>query len=74
MVDIEHILSDDDQPVWVCAPCGERYASGAARSRVATWHPDTCGVCGEETSCTEPRDFGYLRDDWTSHQRTEPET
>lgn len=53
-----------EQPDWVCAPCGEAWASGRARSRFSTWHPDTCGVCGKKTSCTEPRDFGYLKPGW----------
>jgi len=55
-----------NQPAWVCAPCGERWGHPTRRSMWSTWHPDTCGVCGEETSCTEPRDFGYLREGWES--------
>ena len=50
------------QPSWVCQPCGLTY--GARVPAVATWHKDTCGVCGARDSVTEPRDFGYLSVAW----------
>ncbi len=49
--------------VWICQSCGEKYCNGPQFS-VSTWHMDTCDICGEETACTEPRDFGYLRNEF----------
>lgn len=48
---------------WICQSCGEKYCNGPQYS-VSTWHMDTCDICGEETECTEPRDFGYLRNEF----------
>jgi len=28
---------------------------------VSTWHEDPCGICGQVTSVSEPRDFGHLK-------------
>ncbi len=40
---------------------------------VATWHPDTCGVCGKSgVSVTEPRDFGYLENGWSDKASATP--
>lgn len=55
---------------WVCHDCGVRhgrwYRDGiyvGPSPRVATYHLDTCDCCGaKETPCTEPRDYGGLRD------------
>ena len=50
-------------PAWICLPCGQRH--GRRIPGEATWHPDTCGVCGrEDVPVTEPRDFGHLRPGW----------
>jgi len=48
-------------PDWICRPCGFAYGRFPSQDRVSCWHEDTCGICGEVTACTEPRDFGYLR-------------
>lgn len=55
--------SVNDQPEWVCAPCGDKYGR-FPEGRLSTWHGGTCGVCGKKAPVTEPRDFGYLRVDW----------
>lgn len=57
------------QPEWVCGDCGDEY--GHREHGLATWHPDTCGVCGKYTVVTEPRDYGYLRMTWQKHKRDE---
>jgi hypothetical protein len=50
-------------PDWICAPCGRAYGRRpAGNSYGATYHPGKCGVCGEATEVTEPRDWGHL--DW----------
>lgn len=42
---------------WICSECGDKYGRMQA-GYVATWHPDTCDICGEENvPCTEPRDY-----------------
>lgn len=51
-----------EYPDWVCADCGEKY--GRREVGVATWHIDTCGLCGSECMVTEPRDFGHLKEGW----------
>jgi len=56
-----------DYPVWICSECGHKY--GHHSGRVCSWHPDTCDICGEERSCTEPRDFGHLKPGWEKANR-----
>lgn len=60
-----------DYPAWVCADCGEKW--GRRECREATWHPDDCGICGQHTFVTEPRDFGHLRHGWQAAQRKDKE-
>ena len=69
------------QPAWCCLTCGTKfgrwYVSGTYTGPVghlATWHPDTCGVCGYGRDVTEPRDFGYLIPAWNKnlHFRLRP--
>ena len=49
-------------PDWICRPCGFAYGRFPSQDRASTYHQDTCGICGEFTTCTEPRDFGHLRE------------
>jgi len=37
---------------------------GNKKCGVATWHKNTCDICGDEASVTEPRDYGHLKDTW----------
>lgn len=46
-------------PVWVCYDCGITASMGRKLHEYATYHPDTCDVCGQDKACTEPRDFQY---------------
>lgn len=56
-------------PTWICWHCGDKY--GNRPCGVATWHPDTCDICGlEDVAVTEPRDFGHLRDGWQNQKTT----
>lgn len=52
----------DNYPSVICAPCGKIW--GRRECGMATWHIAKCGICGDATSVTEPRDFGHLRDGW----------
>ena len=49
-------------PIWICHPCGVKH--GNKKCGVATWHENTCDVCGKIAIVTEPRDFGHLKDTW----------
>ena len=51
-----------EYPQWVCIFCGDKF--GNCPVGIATWHQDTCDVCGVVTAVTEPRDFGHLREGW----------
>lgn len=44
-------------PDWICDSCGDKY--GKYSAGCSTFHTGICGVCGEEASVTEPRDYGY---------------
>ena len=49
-------------PTWICDKCGRKAMKeqGIRRDNiVATYHIDTCEVCGSERECTDPRDYGY---------------
>ena len=49
-------------PTWVCSDCGEKH--GRRTHKEATWHVNTCDLCGREAYVTEPRDFGHLKPGW----------
>jgi hypothetical protein len=57
----DRIFARSVYPAWICRPCGFAYGRFPSQDRVSTYHTDTCGICGEVTACTEPRDFGHLR-------------
>lgn len=56
-----------DYPVWICRDCGEKYGRRAVG--VATWHNDTCDICGKDAHCTQPRDFWHLKDGWQKERK-----
>jgi rRNA maturation protein Nop10 len=37
---------------------------GNKKCGVATWHENTCDICGATAAVAEPRDFGHLKDTW----------
>lgn len=47
-----------DYPSWICFDCGKKH--GRRTPGVATYHENTCDICGEKKLVTEPRDFGHL--------------
>lgn len=62
-----HLSKMRDYPNVICFPCGKALGNWTPvqyEGRVCTAYPGTCGVCGEETTVTEPRDFGHLRKGW----------
>ena len=56
---------------WVCHDCGMTHGNWfkddeyvGPKGWSATMHYDTCDVCGtHDVPCTEPRDYGYLRNE-----------
>lgn len=49
-------------PSSICAECGEQHGRRAVG--IATWTVMPCDLCGCNVPCTEPRDFGHLREGW----------
>ena len=49
---------------WVCHECGVKHGTrNPIGSRAATYHEDTCDMCGKENVyVTEPRDYGVPRE------------
>ena len=60
-------MTKRNYPAWICSPCGDKY--GRRECGISTWHEDDCGVCGERTMVTEPRDVGHLKDGWQKEKR-----
>ena len=56
-------VTASEQPKQVCWDCGVRYGT-AFRDGVSSYWRGRCGVCHQDKSVTEPRDFGYLNRDW----------
>lgn len=50
------------EPLWVCNDCAQERGASMPDGHIATWHGDTCGICKEYKSVTQPRDFGKDRD------------
>ena len=52
-------------PDWICKTCGCLHGNRPNGNPYgATWHIEECGICGEKTQVTEPRDFGHLKEGW----------
>lgn len=47
-------------PKWVCNDCALLVGGKWPKGHVATFHPDTCEVCGQLRTVTEPRDWGHF--------------
>ena len=55
---------DAPYPAWICGDCAIEYGHRPIKMHLATWHQDTCGICGALVGCTEPRDCGGLKNGW----------
>jgi hypothetical protein len=57
-------------PYWICFDCGHA-SIGHRKPGVVTCHSNICGICGEQKSVCNVRDFGYpvfmVEDDWKLH-------
>lgn len=48
------------QVAWICHQCAlDHGAEWPREDRCATFHIGTCGVCQEERTVTEPRDYDW---------------
>jgi hypothetical protein len=48
--------------IWVCGQCAMKYECSMPNGHIATFHIDTCDVCGkEDVEVTEDRDYGVHR-------------
>ncbi len=54
-------------PSMICTECGILH--GYRIPSLATYYPGTCGVCGQNKICTEPRDYGHLKPSWEKSYR-----
>jgi|688.fasta_scaffold01478_39 hypothetical protein len=55
-------LSLKPYPQWICNNCGKEHGNRPEGNPYgATYHMGTCGICGEVSEVTEPRDFGHLK-------------
>lgn len=50
-----------EEPEWVCMNCANERGAVHPPNHISSWHFGICGICGEEKSVTEPRDFGITR-------------
>lgn len=56
-------MGNPEYPAWICSECGEKHGRRQVNP-YATWHEDTCDICGKTDLVTEPRDYGHLKDGW----------
>jgi hypothetical protein len=54
-------LVNSPYPAWICRPCGETHGRRTPEGHISTWHEDICGICGNVTEVSEPRDFGHIK-------------
>jgi hypothetical protein len=50
-----------EEPVWVCLDCAKKRGASMPEGHCFTAHTDTCGICQQKKTVTEPRDFGVTR-------------
>lgn len=55
---IRHTMKDE-YPAWVCIDCVKKAPQTNINQQVFTFHLGECGVCGEETVVTDPKNYGY---------------
>lgn len=58
------------EAIRVCADCWDKYWE-RPEWHIGTFHDNTCDVCGEFKSCTEPRDYLYFKK--TLWKRNQPQ-
>lgn len=47
-------------PDWACVPCGKKHGARMRQESPSTFHYGKCDICGENTSVTQPRDYGHF--------------
>lgn len=51
-----------EYPRKICFDCGELL--GKRMPEISTIYDAVCDLCGRFKPCTEPRDFGHLKENW----------
>jgi len=51
------VSKDNADICWICHRCAIGINADIPEGRLATWHEDTCDVCGKTEMVTEPRDY-----------------
>lgn len=46
---------------WICYDCAKKHGGESIPYHVATFHTNICGMCGEERTVTEPRDYNWSK-------------
>ena len=63
------MVAEAGYPDWICSDCGREHGKRPDGNPYgATYHEDTCDVCGEVTEVTEPRDYGHLKHGWNKNK------
>ena len=44
---------------WICTQCAITHGAKPFPGHLSTYHTGKCGVCEEEQTVTEPRDFDW---------------
>lgn len=65
---MKHSIIADEQPMWVCQKCAEKYSVWLREQKripVADYHTSMCDVCLEhDKSVTRPENYGLLVEGW----------
>lgn len=55
-------------PSVICYECGLKHGTRRV-NQYSSWHQSKCDVCGDDAACTQPRDFGHLKDGWQNERK-----
>lgn len=53
----------------ICSECAEIYCNGFLEGHIASFYPAVCDVCKEEKTCTQVRDYGYIKKELRTPER-----
>jgi hypothetical protein len=54
-------VTRENYPTWTCGKCAEEAGGRFPKDHIATYHYNICDVCGQKTTVTQPKDYGYPR-------------
>ena len=50
-----------EEPIWVCFDCAAKRKASIPEGHCYTVHQDICGICEQQKTVSEPRDYGLTR-------------